>query len=142
MAAYSGDINELHVTPAVELQLRAGELDTAERLLALLEPLLGGRSRGVTRGEYPRMRGMITAARGGASRGGLPGGQRAHEAYGAPFLLARTRLELGRWLTTQGRAEEARPVLAEARAAFERLGAAPSIADVDTIVGVPVTADV
>ena len=145
LAVYSGDMLEdieVHLAPAVELQLRAGDLDMAERLLALMEPLLGGRSRGVTRGEYPRMRGMITAARGGDPEADFRAAEKAHESYGAVFQLARTRLELGRWLSTQGRAEEARPMLAEARAAFERLGAAPSIADVDTLIGVPVTADV
>lgn len=140
LAAYSGDMLEdieVHLAPAVELQLRAGDLDMAERLLALMDPLLGGRSRGITRGEHPRLRGMITAARGGDPEADFRAAEQAHAAYGAVFLLARTRLELGRWLTTRGRAEEARPVLAEARAAFERLGAAPSIADLDTIAGVP-----
>jgi hypothetical protein len=45
--------------------------------------------------------------------------------YGFPFWLAATQLEHGEWLTGQGRAMEAEPLLAEARETFERLEAAP-----------------
>ena len=44
---------------------------------------------------------------------------------GTPFYLAVTLLEHGESLVEQGRASEAAPLLAEAREAFERLGAAP-----------------
>ena len=40
----------------------------------------------------------------------------------AQFYLAVTQLEHGEWLTGQGRADEAEPLLAEARETFERLG--------------------
>ena len=42
-----------------------------------------------------------------------------------PFQLGRMQLEYAEWLAAQGRAEEAQPVLVEARAIFERLGAKP-----------------
>ena len=42
-----------------------------------------------------------------------------------PFYLAVTELEYGEWFVNQGRAEEAEPLLAEAREIFERLEAAP-----------------
>jgi len=37
---------------------------------------------------------------------------------------ARTQEALARWLVAQGRAEDAAPLLAEARATYEKLGAA------------------
>jgi hypothetical protein len=42
-----------------------------------------------------------------------------------PFHLALVQLEFGEWLTSQGRAKEARPLLDEARATFDQLQAAP-----------------
>jgi len=42
-----------------------------------------------------------------------------------PFWLAVTQLEHGEWLAAQGRADEAEPLLTEAREIFERLEAAP-----------------
>ena len=44
---------ELGWAPVVELQLRAGDLDEAESVLVLATPLLGGRSRAITRGGVP-----------------------------------------------------------------------------------------
>jgi hypothetical protein len=41
------------------------------------------------------------------------------------FWLAATQLEHGEWLIARGRADEAEPLLAEARETFERLEAAP-----------------
>ena len=42
-----------------------------------------------------------------------------------PFHLAMAQLEFGEWLTSQGRADEARPMLNEARGTFEELKAVP-----------------
>jgi hypothetical protein len=42
-----------------------------------------------------------------------------------PFYLAVTELEYADWLASQERAEEAEPLLAEAREIFERLEAKP-----------------
>ena len=49
----------------------------------------------------------------------------------APFYLAVTQLEHGEWLTGQGRADEAEPLLAEARETFERLEATPWLERLD-----------
>ena len=45
--------------------------------------------------------------------------------FGLPFWLAVTQLEHGEWLVEQGRAQEAEPLLGEARETFERLEAKP-----------------
>jgi hypothetical protein len=44
---------------------------------------------------------------------------------GAPFWLGVTLLEHGEWLASQGRADQAGPLLDEAREIFERLEARP-----------------
>jgi hypothetical protein len=52
---------------------------------------------------------------------------------GIPFFLAQVLLEHGEWLTEQGRAEDARPLLDEARSTFDRLRAAPYLERVDKV---------
>ena len=50
-------------------------------------------------------------------------------AWKSPITLARCQADLGAWLTRQGRPEEAGPLLAEARATFDRLGRPPGRSD-------------
>ena len=120
--------------PAVELQLQAGEVEAAEELLALAAPYVtGGRARALTRGVVPRLRGLLALARDDDPEPDLREAEAALAAYGAPYLLARTRLELGRWLTEQRRGGEASGMLAQARETFVTLGAAPSVAEVDAM---------
>jgi class 3 adenylate cyclase/tetratricopeptide (TPR) repeat protein len=124
---------ELMLTPAVELQVRAGDLLAAERLLALFAPLLGGRGRAITRAEVPRLRGMLAAARGEDPERDLRTALAAHESYGAPYLLAQTRYELASWLLKQGSTEEATGLLDQARETFARLGAVPAVEKTDAL---------
>ena len=124
---------EVGWAPVVELLLRAGDVDGAWAALALAAPLLGGRGRPLTRAEHARLRGTVAAARGEDPEADLRAAERALAAYGAPYLLARTRLELGRWLAGQGRGGEADPLLEAARETFVRLRAAPSLAEVDAL---------
>ena len=131
---------EMGWTPVVELQLRAGDLDQAEAVLGLAAPLLGGRSRPLTRGEHARLRGMITAARGQDPEADFRAAEKAHAAYGAPFLLARTRHELAAWLISQGRGDEAAPLAEQARETYERLGARPHLEAVAALEREPVSA--
>jgi Tfp pilus assembly protein PilF len=46
---------------------------------------------------------------------------------------ARVQAEYGAWLVRQERAEEAEPLLAQARATFERLGAVTWLAQLETV---------
>ncbi len=124
---------EVGWAPVVELLLRAGDLTGAAAAVDLAAPLLGGRGRALTLAEHARLRGTIAAARGENPEADLRAAEQAHAAYGAPYLLARTRLELGRWLAGQRRHDEADPLLAAARETFVSLGAAPSVADVDAL---------
>jgi hypothetical protein len=50
-----------------------------------------------------------------------------------PFWMAVTLLEHGEWLVRQERAEDAKPLLDEAREVFERLEAAPWLERVDAV---------
>ncbi len=124
---------ELLWAPVVELQLRAGDLVTAEALLALAEPLAGARARPLLRGELPRLRGMVAAARGEDPEADLRAAAATFTAYGAPYLLARTRHELARWLLAEGRRDEAAPSLEQAREAYAGLGAQAGLDDLDAL---------
>jgi hypothetical protein len=72
--------------------------------------------------------GALLAVRAGES---AAAGQRFEEAgallreIGARFYLAVVQLEHGRWLVETERADEAEPLLAEARGIFEELQAVP-----------------
>ncbi len=124
---------EIFWGPTLELQLAAGDLDAAQRVLDLGAPLVGGRARPLSHAEHVRLTGLLAAARGGDPEADFRAAERAHAAYGAPYLLARTRLELGRWLVGQGRGDEATVMLAQARETFVALGAAPSLAELDEL---------
>ena len=50
-----------------------------------------------------------------------------------PFHLAVAQLEHGEWLVAHGRADDAEPLLAEARETFERLQAQPWLDRLDTV---------
>ena len=54
-------------------------------------------------------------------------------------MLAITLTEHGEWLVTEGRASDAEPMLAEARATFERLEAKPWLERVEAAVARPRT---
>lgn len=129
---------EILWAPSVELTLWAGDVDAAERMVAAGAPLDGPLGRALTRGELPRLRGLVTAARGADPEADLRAAIRSHDEYGAPYLAARARLKLGRWLHGQGRGSEAEPLLATAREVFLGLGARPSVEEVDALaVAVP-----
>jgi hypothetical protein len=61
----------------------------------------------------------------GATRLGFKASAGLFREIGVPFWLAVTLLEHGEWLVSDGRAEDAAPLLTEARTIFERLDANP-----------------
>ena len=121
--------------PVVELQLAAGRLDAAAELLELAGPSLGGRSTALRRGVVSRLRGLLALARGEDPEADLRQAELALEEYAAPYLLARTRLELAGWLREHGRDREAADLLALARPVFVELRATPSVEEVDALAG-------
>ncbi len=124
---------EILWAPVVELQLRAGDVAGAAEVLVLADRIRVVRLKPLTRGEVARLRGMVTAAQGGDPEDDFRAAETTHEAYGAPYLLARTRHELARWLLDQGRADEALLLLEQAREAYAHLGATLDKADVDAL---------
>jgi hypothetical protein len=54
-----------------------------------------------------------------------------YEALHSPVYLARARAAYGAWLTRQGRVAEAEPLLEEARATYETLGATRWLAELE-----------
>ena len=124
---------EILWSTTVELHLTAGELEEAAQLLTLADAMPGGRSRRLTRGERARLTGLLALARGEDPEADLRAAEEIYAEYGAPFLLARTRLSLGQWLHAQERALEAESLLREARDAFDQLRAVPWVEAVDAI---------
>jgi class 3 adenylate cyclase len=124
---------EILLPPVVELQLRVGAVERARSLLAIAAPLHGGQASPLLRCQLARLRGLVAAAEGGDAEADLRQAEAAFSAYGAPFYLARTRLELGGWLHRHDRADEAIPLLAQARTALTRLGAAAVLAELDQL---------
>lgn len=141
-AAY-GDIEsfedfEVLWSPSIELLLESGDLAGAERVLAVAAPLDGPFGRPLLRGELPRLRGLVSLARGADPEADLREAVQALDEFGAAYLAARARLALGGWLHGQGRHTEAEPLLTAAREVFADLGARPSVEEVDALaVAVP-----
>jgi hypothetical protein len=112
---------------AVEAALALGDLDRAEELLAIPAALDPGQLTPLLQANAARLGARLQAARGG--RDGVEDRFRSAAAlfreFGLVFHLAVTQLEQGEWLAIEGRADEAQPLLAEARETFERLQATP-----------------
>jgi tetratricopeptide (TPR) repeat protein len=130
-------LTEGSFTLALEQALAAafalGDRAKADELLGIVETLPPGALTSLLR---------AIGARFGARRAALDGdAATAHAAFLAaadvfremetPFDLAVVLLEHGEWLSSNGRAAEAEPVLDEARATFERLRATPWLERLD-----------
>jgi class 3 adenylate cyclase/predicted ATPase len=112
---------------AVQAALELDRLDKADELLGIVERLPRGFRPLFLDAHVARFRARIAARTGAtedAERLFKGAGGRFHE-LAIPFHLAVTRLEHAEWLAEQGRADDARPLLAEAREIFERLDARP-----------------
>ena len=113
--------------PLVLGALSIGDLDLAERLIAPVATALPGRRPPAVAAQWHRLRGLLAAARNDdpqAVEAAMRDGVDALAAFGAVGFHAQAQEELGRWLVTQGRADEARSLLATARATYADIGAA------------------
>ena len=110
---------------AVQAAIELDRLDKAKELLAVVEGIQPGMRPQFVNAHVSRFRAHL-AARGGEREEAERLFKRAaglfHE-LAVPFHVAVTRLEHGEWLAGEGRAEEAEPLLAEARELFEGLDA-------------------
>jgi class 3 adenylate cyclase/tetratricopeptide (TPR) repeat protein len=118
---------KISLSEGLECALALGRLDTVDELLGRIDAIPPGKRPPFLRAQAARFRARLAAARGeddGVEQGFKTAGAVFRE-HGLTFQLATTELERGEWLAGQGRAEEAGPLLAEAREIFERLETGP-----------------
>jgi class 3 adenylate cyclase/tetratricopeptide (TPR) repeat protein len=112
---------------AVEAALELNDLGKVEELVSAVEALPPGSSSQFFQAQVSRFRAHLSGRRGDSA----DADRRFKRAEGLfrelalVFYLAVTQLEHADWLTEEGRALEAEPLLAEAREIFERLEATP-----------------
>jgi tetratricopeptide (TPR) repeat protein len=112
---------------AVEAALALDEIDKAEELVGVVESLPPGSSSQFLQAQTSRFRALLSARRGETEEAE----RRFKRATGLfrelalVFYLGIGLLEYGEWLVGQNRSGDAEPLLAEARATFERLEATP-----------------
>jgi class 3 adenylate cyclase/tetratricopeptide (TPR) repeat protein len=107
---------------AIEAALEIGDEAKAEEFLAKIERLPPGLRPPFLDGQTHRFRARLASAGGPGESGFAEATSRFREL---PFWAAVTLLEHGELLEDLGRGEEAEALTADARATFERLGAAP-----------------
>jgi class 3 adenylate cyclase/tetratricopeptide (TPR) repeat protein len=118
---------------ALESALALGRLEKVEELLERIDAFPPGKRPPFLRAQSARFHARLGAARGanGAVEQGFKTAEAIFREHGLTFNLAVTELEHGEWLTGQGRADDAEPLLTEAREIFERLEAAPLLERAD-----------
>jgi tetratricopeptide (TPR) repeat protein len=120
---------------AVEAAFGLGDESKVEELVAIVELLPQGELPPSLRAQATRFRARLSSARddsdGAAS--GFKSAAGMFRELGMPFWMAVTLLEHGEWLTQQGRADEAQPLLEEARNIFEQLEARPWLERLGTL---------
>jgi tetratricopeptide (TPR) repeat protein len=111
----------------VEAALALGDLDRAEELVAVVERLRPGQRRPYLDAQVSRFRAHLAAGRDRPEQvePHLKAAAGLLRELSMPFWLGVTLLEHAEWLAAQDRRDEAAPLLEEAAAIFERLGARP-----------------
>ncbi len=112
---------------ALDAALALGDLDRAEKLLAEVRAMPPGLTPPFVRAHSARFEARVAARRGEGERvePSFEAATRAFRELGVPFWTAVTELEHAEWLTERRRASEAKDLLHEAKAIFERLKARP-----------------
>jgi hypothetical protein len=118
---------------ALEAALALGERERAERLLTTIEALPPGRLAPSLRAHAARFRARLAAADGDHVRAEqwFASATSIFREYGMVFWLAMTLTEQAESLIAADRGSDAEPLLAEARATFEKLDAKPWLARVE-----------
>jgi DNA-binding NarL/FixJ family response regulator len=132
----SAPLQRTRLLPAyVEIMLAAGQLDEARRASEELGALASTYETDVLGAMACHAKGAVLLAEGDA-RAALEPLRRAFEvwlALGAPYIAARLRVLIARACVALGDCDMHALELDGARAAFERLGAAPDVAVVDAL---------
>ena len=124
---------EAHLLPHVmRIAIVAGDSALAERLAGSLT----GPSQPLTRHALVAARALVAEAHGdteAAAAGFADAAARWHD-FAAVYEEAQALLGQGRCLVALGRAPEAAPLLEQARAIFQRLGAKPALAETEALI--------
>lgn len=138
VAAVSQPLDRSRLLPAqVEIMLAVGDIESAQQAVEDLERIASGFDRPVLRAMAAEARGRLRLASGDHASAVGPlreAWQRWTEAE-APWLAARTRVQIGHACRALGDAEGATLEFRAAREVFERLGAAPDLAELDALSG-------
>ena len=126
----SNDGTRLAWPDAVGAALALGKLDDAQNLVDSIADLPRGLVPPLLRAELSRARALLASARDRPDEveAGLRSAIEGLAELGYPFWLARAQTDLGEWLTAHGRRDEAAPLLEDAIATLEELGAQPALA--------------
>jgi DNA-binding CsgD family transcriptional regulator len=139
-AETTAPLRRARVLPAlVEIELAAGDVAAARRASRELEELAPPGAGELLGATVALARGAVELAEGDA-RKALVSLRRAGQAWrelGAPYEAARTRTLIGLACRALGDDETATLELDSARAAFERLGAAPDLERLDALAPAP-----
>jgi tetratricopeptide (TPR) repeat protein len=116
-----------NLVEAIEASFELGEFGRVEELVTSIEKLPPGERTASLDAQAARSRARLDAARGQDDEvdGGFRRAQALFREFGIAFYLGAAELEHAEWLASQGRHDEAEPLLAEAREIFERLEAKP-----------------
>ncbi len=120
--------------PLVEAALASDDVGLAEVMLHPVESAAAGVVSLGVRAQWRRLRGLLGALRGDEAaqvESDLRAGVDLQGEFGAIGLQARAREDLARWLVSQDRAAEARPLVASALATYDQMGAHGWLARLD-----------
>jgi class 3 adenylate cyclase len=107
---------------ALEAAGKLADEDKLRELLAAVDELHAGERGAYLRAQQARFRARLPET---DAESELRKSEQLFVESEMPFYVAVTRLERGEQLLAQGRADEARPLLEEARSTFDQLGARP-----------------
>jgi class 3 adenylate cyclase/tetratricopeptide (TPR) repeat protein len=115
---------------AVDAAVGLGDFHAVRNLIEEVETRPPGEVPPFLRGQGARARGLLAAAEGRDEEveGELLAAEAAFRELGYPYFTARARLDRAEWLDRSGRAADAEEVGREAATTFERLGATPMVA--------------
>ena len=132
----SHDVVRFALSQGLEAAVRAGDPDAAEEFMFVVTGAPAGAIAPFIHAQVDRYTAAVAAMRGDAAGAELhfKAAMGLLRELAMPFHLALVQLEFGEWLTSRGRADEARSMFDEARSTFEELRAAPYLERVAAVV--------